>query len=34
MKSFSFTVRDFVLIKLFNLIFGLGVGMIIYLVGW
>jgi hypothetical protein len=31
---FSFTVRDSVLIKLFNLIFGLGVGMIIYSVGW
>ncbi len=31
---FSFTVRDSVLIKLFNLIFGLGVGMIIYSMGW
>ncbi|MFQ6067581.1 MAG: hypothetical protein ACE5K3_09940 [bacterium] len=31
---FSFTVRDSVLIKLFNLIFGLGVGIIIYSVGW
>ena len=31
---FSFTIRDSVLIKLFNLIFGLGVGIIIYSVGW
>ncbi|MFB0508112.1 MAG: putative manganese transporter [Thermodesulfobacteriota bacterium] len=29
----SYTVRDSILIKILNLIFGLGIGMILYLIG-
>lgn len=30
----SYTVKDSILIKILNLIFGLGIGMILYLMGW
>jgi hypothetical protein len=30
----SYTVKDSVLIKILNLAFGLGIGMILYLIGW
>jgi len=30
----SYTVKDSVLIKILNLAFGLGVGMVLYLIGW
>ncbi len=30
----SYTVKDSVLIKILNLVFGLGIGMILYLTGW
>jgi len=30
----SYTIKDSILIKLFNLIFGLALGLILYLVGW
>ncbi len=30
----SYTVKDSILIKILNLIFGLGIGMILYLIGW
>ena len=30
----SYTVRDSILIKILNLLFGLGIGMILYLIGW
>ena len=30
----SYTVKDSILIKILNLLFGLGIGMILYLIGW
>jgi succinate dehydrogenase hydrophobic anchor subunit len=30
----SYTVKDSIVIKILNLIFGLGIGMILYLIGW
>ena len=30
----SYTVKDSILIKVLNLVFGLGIGMVFYLIGW
>jgi hypothetical protein len=30
----SYTVKDSILIKILNLVFGLGIGMVLYLIGW